>query len=210
MRSQNRSFFKPFNCPHDGPVDFNADCNSTWRDHLSPWLGGPTPDLVSEMLSPMLQALRTATEAYTGSKLRTPEVIIPFYVSNKFLGSLCSAVSDLSLGMPVLLNVPTALLGARANGLLEEYTNSFVLSLDYSRAASTVMLSEIRYGILEPYGGFNNTAFGTQDWSDESWSKLKQTFDELIDIDPVRKMGTGRIVLLGESGSDNRLREVLK
>ena len=51
----------------------------SFRDCLPPWLGGPKA--CTRSWSPMLDALKTAAEAYLETSLAAAEVVFPFPVS---------------------------------------------------------------------------------------------------------------------------------
>ena len=190
------------------------------HDYLPPWLGGPDPDARVELLSRMLNALKTATESYVGSKVTDAEVVFPFYVPRSFLNALQTASTRISLNMPELSHSPAGLLAARANGMDSKcyphlVPEQYILTMDYSRAALTAMLINEHCGVYEVLQGLHETSFGTDSWSNESWSILVSKLREVIRI-PVGHGADASlhhissVILLGESAGERRLRDALK
>lgn len=204
------------------------------RDYLPPWLGGH--DFRTEALSRMLKALKVATESYLEAPLSDAEVVVPFPVSESYRVALRAACSSLSLRMPMSAQPPAGILAARAHGIGgecnddvmdESYSGSdpeqLILTVDYSRAALTVLLVSEECGVFEHQRVLHETSLGTDalfpdtpqtPGPDTGRAQLAQALYDITRL-PL-KTGNGaeimvisELVMMGESADDPRLHDAL-
>lgn len=204
------------------------------RDYLPPWLGGQ--DSRTEALSRMLKALKVATESFLEAPVSDVEVVAPFEASETYLAALRAACSSLSLRMPRWTHPPAGIYAARANGIegrcewdpqngrpiwIDE--EQLVLTVDYSRAALTVVLwsefctiYENRRFLHEPKLGtdalFLNTSHTTG--PDTARAQLAEALREITRLPLATGNGAGltvisQLVMMGESADDPRLHDAL-
>ena len=198
-----------------------------FRDHLPPWLGGPTP--FEKSLSPMLRALKEAASTYMESPPSIAQVSWPLRVSQPYLDATISALSSLSVEANCC-DHPEEIYAARAYGTARECdfdpwdpdygypSDQLVLSVDYTGAALTVMLLDEYCGTFIEYRETQNTSLGA-DASDldcqEVRAEVAAMFRESTELPLV--LGDGQrleyfdyVVFSGEFGNDSRLQQVLR
>ena len=208
------------------------------RDYLPPWLGGH--DARTEALLRMLKALKMATESYLEAPLSDSEVVVPFPVSESFSIALRAACSSLSLYMPLSAQPPAGILAAQAYGIgghcdysvadrypsmqySEDDPEQLVLTVDYSRAALTVLLLSEECGIFEDRRVLHETRLGTDalflDTSlnpgpDTGRAHLARALYDITRLPLKTGNGAGlmvisELVVMGESADDPRLHDAL-
>ena len=208
------------------------------RDYLPPWLGGH--DSRTEALSRMLKALKVATESYLEAPLSDAEVIVPFPVSESYLVALRAACSSLSLRMPRSAQPPAGILAARAYGIggkcnydvtdehsSKQYSGNdpeqLVLTVDYSRAALTVLLLSEQCGVFEYHRVLHEMSLGTDalfldtpqtPGPNTGRAQLAKALYDITRLPLKTGNGAGLIVIselvvMGESADDFRLHDAL-
>ena len=229
---------------HFGHVDASEPCYGTphsylglqsLRDYLPPWLGGPKASTRS--LIPMLDALKAATEAYLETSLAAAEVVFPFPVSDDYLDPLRSAMSSVSLQMPMSEQPPAGILAARAHGIgnkcnsaaaadgvseqsqMNDYEPAqLILTVDYSDAALTVLLLVEECNVFEYRRVLHDTGLGADTISrspDGSHEDLARALRRITTLPLEDGNGAGlrlisQLVLLGERANDSLIHKALK
>ncbi|KAI4124203.1 MAG: hypothetical protein LQ338_004932 [Usnochroma carphineum] len=186
----------------------------------------------AESLSRMMEALVKATESCLGtsSSISGAQIVVPFEttlspVPARLFYILRSVAAALKLHVPRTVYQHAGALAARAYGLGGQCTygagssQQLILTIDYSRAALTVVLMEEECLLIEVVQEVHDTGLGTDALSQvpisHSHASLARalrniTSRPLKDGWPCRISDIDEIVLLGESAGDQRLREVLK
>ena len=207
----------------------------SFRDYLPPWLGGPNARARS--LIPMLDALKTAAEAYVETSLAAAEVVFPFPMSDDYLDALRSAMSSISLQMPMSQQPPAGILAARAYGIGNECKSAavvnsgseqsqmnddepaqLILTVDYSDAALTVLLLVEECNVFEYRRVLHDTGLGADtisrtpnDSHDDLARALRHiTTLPLEDGNGAELRRISQLVLLGERANDRLLHRALE
>ena len=188
----------------------------------------------------MLKALKVATESFLEAPLSDAEVVVPFPVSESYLVALRAACSSLSLHMPRSAQPPAGILAARAYGIggkcnydITNETSSkqhsrndpeqLVLTVDYSRAALTVLLLSEQCGVFEYHRVLHEMSLGTDalfldtpdtPGSDTGRAQLAQALYDITRLPLETGNGAGltaisELVVMGESADDSRLHDAL-
>ena len=191
------------------------------RSHLPPWLGGRAPVTETRTLLPMLRALIAATEAYMESKVEDAVIVFPARPPRTLFEALEQAGHDLALDLPSRFQSPAGHLAAYANGIGREDWNStwcseprLFLSLDYSRAGLSAVLSTDECGVFESVRAFHDDTLGTNTWNEHTGDSLRSALRNIttfpVEMPEVTYNRIDAVVLAGEKGEDPRLRAALK
>ena len=148
---------------------------SALRDFLPPWLGGSKClDSISQAFVPMLQSLKTTTEAYMGTDETVAAILLPVPVPSQIKKSLQTAAWFVSLHQPdsFIYRYP-GLIAAYGlelderdcNGLLHPATRCYgperlVLTVDYTGAALNALLLTQEEGVSEIHRGLYDETLG--------------------------------------------------
>lgn len=144
---------------------------------MPPWLKGPKARTRS--LTPILDALKTAAEAYEDTSLVAAEVVLPLPVLDDYLDALRSAMSSVSLQMTMSEQSPAGILAARAHGVGNECNPAavtdrvseqsqmndhepaqLILTVNCSDAALTVLLLAEECNVFEYRRVLHDTGLG--------------------------------------------------
>ena len=197
------------------------------RDRLPPWLGGPTP--FERSLSPMLRALKEATSAYMESPPSIAQISWPIRVSQLYLDAALAALSSLSIKADCCKH-PEGIYAAYAYGTDTKCDfdswdpekgyppDQLVLSVDYTRAALTVLFIDEYCGTLTEWRDMQNTSLGADSIDlnrQEVRAEVAAAFRAITKL-PL-EIGNGEkleyidhVVFSGEFGDDSGLHEVLR
>ncbi|KAL9098005.1 MAG: hypothetical protein Q9163_006242 [Psora crenata] len=204
-------------------------------DYLPPWLRGP--NACTRSLIPMLDALKTAVEAYIETSLVAAEVVFPFPVSDDYFDALRSAMSSVSLQMPMSEQPPAGILAARAHGIGKKCNSAavadrvseqsqmndhepaqLILTVEYSGAALTVLLLVEECNVFEYRRVLHDTGLGADTISrtpngtheDLACALRRITTLPLEEGNGAQLRLISQLVLLGERADDRLLHRALE
>ena len=185
----------------------------------------------------MLDALKTAAEAYVEISLAAAEVVCPFPVSDDYLDALRSAMSSISLQIPMSEQPPAGVLAARAYGTGNECNSAavvnrgleqsqmndhepaqLILTVDYSDAALTVLLLVEECNVFEYRRVLHDTGLGADTisrTSNGSYDDLARALRDITTLPLEDGNGAGlrfisQLELLGERANDRLLHRALE
>nr|POE49219.1 hypothetical protein CFP56_32369 [Quercus suber] len=180
------------------------------------WSSNPQVDI----LSPILRALRTATESYIGHRITDAVIVFPARTSSSLYSAVSSATCALALNMPIHLRSSAGQVAAVANRINGQDSDlicdpeQLVLTVDYSRAALTMMLFIEECGLFDDLRGMHNTSLGLDSWSAAHRELLRSELRQIMRVPVDGHDGAldhiNSLVLLGEHGNDKELQSVLK
>lgn len=204
---------------------------SLLRSALNRWQHR-SPDATA--IGDMLLALKTAAESYLGVPVPTADLVIPMSISPSGRHILESASS--SAGLDRAAGFPVAgSLAAMANGIGAYYQHpercryddvapsQLVLTVDYSRAALTAILYleemcvfdvlRMRHDVNLGAAALNRCQASTN--NEDCYKDLAEALLQIVkmpveDVESDIPTKVGSLVLLGEKGTDPRLRQVLQ
>ena len=204
---------------------------SSLGDYLPPQIR--TSNHRVETLTGMLRALKTATESYLETTVSPAEVVFPFPASKSMVQALRLAASSTALQLPMSAQPLAGILAARAYGIggkcnltadgaLDESNvddpEQLILTIDYSRAALTVLLVVEECGVFEYRRVIHDTRLGLdrlRSTPEASASDLESALRNITKLPLEDGNGSGiehinKLVLVGESASDPRLHDILR
>jgi len=188
----------------------------SWCDRLPDWICTGSEEQSVITMSQMLQGLKAATESYLTTELSYVNIATPNKATENFTHVLASAATRASLQQDDVGILRANIWAANINTIEDYFCEEsvrVVLALDYSRAGLTATLIEDDCGMPYDLVTIHDRSVGTRQWSDDSWSKLVREFREFI-AQGRREFGgndaISKIVLLGESANDERLKDILR
>ena len=192
-----------------------------FRDHLPPWLGGP--DAIERTMTPMLTALKSAVEAYLEESLLDAEVVFSYKAPEAYYDAAHSTLTSLGVQVPMWHQLPAGIRAARAYGIggdcysPDPDPEQLILTIDYSRGALVALMVDEYCSDFKIDRSLYDTRLGTDTLSEgpEGRQELATALRWLTRLPLERGNGAklsyiSKVVLLGESASDTRLREALR
>ena len=180
----------------------------------------------------MLLSLLVSTESFLGAPLNTTEMVVPvpFHHEGRVLLDTALAAANLRSAIPTSgFYTFAAKAAARANGIgkcpeyvgedgREEMKSQLVLSVDYSRAALTMMLAVKEEGCLEYFRQEHHSDLGSAQSADEEhWTAIEGLLNDMraAPADAIRSYPdvprkVSQLVLPGDRIVDDRMLHVLK
>lgn len=220
------------------PEHFSSPVHEGWLAHLNQALQRPLqllrgrPQNECADITPveaMFRALKVSTESYLGTAIGISDVAVPYLLPDSHCYQMGSALTN--VGIQHALNTPVLAgqVASRANGIGECSKDScdfdgvkpqLVLTIDYSRAALTMILFVEDRGVYEHFRLQHNIDLGAEASKHISrstqayWEEVKEAVRDITKT-PVKGAEPdvpdviGQLVLLGECATDPHLLRVL-
>lgn len=185
----------------------------------------------SVAMDAMFFALKVSIESYLGVAVDTVDVAVPYRVSDYHRALMNSASHVVGVRHALHTQVLAGQVASRANGIGEctqenpcNYNDrkpQVVLTVDYSRAALTMVLYVEERGVFEDFRIYHDVDLGSSPLAchlapDRAyWERVIKAIKEIVQmpvpgVEPDVPNNIGQLVLLGESVTDPRLLEVLR